>query len=272
MNNGVVYVCYHVLQANYTSYLYVKKFVSGSWTAVGNYINAPPGTLDGCTLAFNLTGNLLLADPYFDFGGATTLYQLNLNSWVKTAADTLFGRHAVLATNRKTGTIYLAGHRGGFDNNNPWVPVVIDTLSGSAWKPLGAPIWNTYNAPVDFALDPSGTPYYAHIDYPSFKVAVKKFTGSWVDVGLIGFSDGNASMVKIAFQGSTPIVAYRDASLAKAVVKSWNGVAWVSLGSAAVSPGDVNAISLTANSTTIWLGYDDATSGNKGTVKIRALP
>jgi len=56
MNGGIFYMGYHVVQTNYSYNLYVKKFVAGTWLAVGNYISLPPGTYDGVSFGFDKNG------------------------------------------------------------------------------------------------------------------------------------------------------------------------------------------------------------------------
>lgn len=239
---------------------------------MGSLSNHGPGLYDDFDIDSDLAGNPILAIPYFDFNGFTELYKFNGNAWSLSNHDSTATRRASLAINPLKGTTYLAYMRGGPDNASPTAPARIDTLAGNLWKPLGTAGWNVAIEAIDFQLDPSGIPYYAYVDYPSYKVAVKKFTGTWVDVGTTGFSEGKASLVKITFQGSTPVVAYRDATYAKAVVKAWNGTTWEPLGLSTISNGDVNRIVFLANATSIWLGCADASNENRGSFSQRVVP
>jgi hypothetical protein len=95
-----------------------------------------------------------------------------------------------------------------------------------------------------------------------------KFDGSnWVTVGSAGFSVGAVNSTSLAFDGSTPYVAYNDATNGnKATVMKFDGSNWVTVGSAAFSASGAYSTSLAFDGSTPYVAYEDATNGYKATV------
>ncbi|MCP4142350.1 MAG: sortase [Chloroflexi bacterium] len=91
---------------------------------------------------------------------------------------------------------------------------------------------------------------------------------SWVNVGSPGFSAGKAFYTSLAFDGSTPYVAYQDAANGyKATVMKFDGTNWVNVGSVGFSAGSALYTSLAFNGTGApYVAYRDVANSNKATV------
>jgi hypothetical protein len=94
-----------------------------------------------------------------------------------------------------------------------------------------------------------------------YKTSVMKFDGAgWVDVGLAGFSPGQASYPSLAFDNGTPYVAFQDytnsykASVMKFDAPSGN---WVSVGSPGFSSARATYLSLAFNSGIPYVAFTD---------------
>jgi len=89
----------------------------------------------------------------------------------------------------------------------------------------------------------------------------------WQTVGSAGFSAGSAFYQRIAFLGSTPYVAYRDAGNGgKTTVMRYNGSAWETVGSAGFSAGGADDLSIAFYDSTPYVAYRDAANSSKATV------
>jgi len=137
---------------------------------------------------------------------------------------------------------------------------------GSSWVNLGpAGFTSTAAYEPSFAIDASGTPYVAYYD-DSNRANVMKYNGSnWVLVGAAAFSEGEISSPSIAIHNGTPYVAYGDAFYAdqggfdhKAVVKMFDGMNWVTVGTPGFSGDEVTSVSLAINSVGIpFVAFSD---------------
>ena len=110
---------------------------------------------------------------------------------------------------------------GKINCNIPFMLILIAILI-SATGVIAATDWVNVGSPgfsagvvhyTSLALDGSGTPYVAYLDWGNVhKASVMKFDGTnWVNVGSPGFSAGWAPYTSLALDGSgIPYVAYRD--------------------------------------------------------------
>jgi hypothetical protein len=93
------------------------------------------------------------------------------------------------------------------------------------------------------------------------------YSQAWNNVGAAGFSTTPVLFTSLAFNGSTPYVAYQDSDNdLKATVMKFNGASWVTVGSAGFSDGAVLNTSLVFNGITPYVAYMDVAHGYKATV------
>lgn len=139
------------------------------------------------------------------------------------------------------------------------------------WLPAGTGTVATSASNVDIAYDnSSSTPYVIYTDNTSLNTVVKKLSsGSWVQVGPALTTTITAyNKIKVSAAG-TPYVIYQDPSAGKkAVVKTYNGSAWVAVGTGTISV-DTAAYNDLAfdNSGTLYAAFSDKNSGKKPLVK-----
>ncbi len=89
----------------------------------------------------------------------------------------------------------------------------------------------------------------------------------WRNVGILGFSDGQADLISLAFDGSSPYVAYQDAANGySATVMKYDGENWVNVGETGFSAGQANYISLALDGSTPYVAYSDGGNDYKATV------
>jgi len=122
------------------------------------------------------------------------------------------------------------------------------------------------------AIDHSGTPYVAFVDYSDGdKATVMKYNGSnWVLVGARGFSTAGVTFTSIAIDtGGTPYVAYQDEGTIgnKATVMKFNGTSWVTVGTAGFTAGYAYWVSIAIDgSGTPYVAYQDYSTTFKANV------
>ncbi len=134
-----------------------------------------------------------------------------------------------------------------------------------AWNQVGSvelPAYWTSN--TSLAISSDDTPYVAYQDVDnSNEATVVKFDGltsTWVPVGSVGFSAGDASDFSLAFSSDDiPYVAYvDDANNDKITVMKFDGNSWIPVGSVGFSPGRASGISLAFSSDgTPYVAYID---------------
>ncbi|MBK8550561.1 MAG: hypothetical protein IPL53_05650 [Ignavibacteria bacterium] len=89
----------------------------------------------------------------------------------------------------------------------------------------------------------------------------------WVNVGTPGFSAGRSTYQSLAFNGSTPYVAYRDqGNGSRTTVMKFDGSNWLNVGSPGFSAGDSYHQSLAFNGSTPYVAYQDDVNGGGTTV------
>jgi hypothetical protein len=272
---------------NYSA-VYIKKYVTGSWVAIGSPYTIGPVGSDIFTMAFDTKDSMYFSLPIYYSTKNTSLFKFNGTNWIYTLAQTASidsATYTTMAINPASGTTYFAWAKVNYtagsiptafiDTLGKTKPTYVgaDTIIKPVFLPLGTAGWAVAPVPISFTLDPAGIPYYVYADAIGKKIAVKKYTGSlWVDVGIQGFSDGEATNFQISFHGSTPLVAYKDATLKTVVVKTWNGVTWVSVGLPSILSGDVSSVDLATSGTSTWVGFGEKANGNRGTVMERIVP
>lgn len=135
-------------------------------------------------------------------------------------------------------------------------------VAAGAWQTVGSAGFSaSYATFTDLAIDSSGTPYVAFVDFSEeSKVTVMKFDGTdWVLVGPAGFSAGVSPYISLEIDASgTPFVAYKDGgNSGKATVMKFDGTSWVPVGPAGLTAGPAEYPSLAIDASgTPYLAYD----------------
>jgi hypothetical protein len=135
------------------------------------------------------------------------------------------------------------------------------------WGPVGPAGFSGGFLGVGFtslALDGSGIPYVAYSDgNQGNRITVMKYSAGWAPVGSPGFA-GSVAYVSLAINPVTaqPYVGFYDASIGGRVsVMRYDGSAWVLVGSAGLSPGRVDAVSLKLDAAGVpYLAFQDHSS------------
>jgi len=149
-----------------------------------------------------------------------------------------------------------------------WCSVV---TNAQTWTNVGQPDFTPGSAgPLSLAIDPTGIPYVAFIDYSTNQngVTVMSFDGNtWKPVGMPAFSAGSATNVNLAVDGNgIPYVVYIDAAnqgLLTAMVYV-NG-SWMVVGNPGFSPGPAQYPSIAIDGAgTPFVAFQDLTSPNAG--------
>src|SRR5690242_16153936 len=94
----------------------------------------------------------------------------------------------------------------------------------------------------------------------------RTYSQAWHYVGAPGFSASLAGFSSLAFNGSTPYVAYQDGLGGKLTVKKFDGANWLTVGTPQFSAGQAAYISLVFYGTTPYVAYRDGGNGSKATV------
>jgi len=146
--------------------------------------------------------------------------------------------------NVRDASVALDAHGRLFVGWQDEAGINIDAWSGSRWIDHG-PAWGWgptgYLYGPSFALDSTGTRWVAWAD--ESEVYVKSWSGSeWVEPGTVGAATPGASVrePRLALDPSgDPIVAWMDdrSGRFQALVKKWNGTAWVGLGGSDLATG-----------------------------------
>ncbi len=178
--------------------------------------------------------------------------------------------YTVLVVDTLTGTLYTAYSDLGNSSK-----IAVKKFDGTNWVFVGTPYFSTGAARyIDMAFDPSGVPYVFYVDGSlGSKSAVKKFDGtSWVNVGpATGMNSGNSAFDKITFSKTgTPYVAFVDYSSVingRMTAMTFNGTAWVTVGTAGFSTGAGNSCTIKTDAAgKPYVAYGNAANTNKMTV------
>jgi hypothetical protein len=135
-------------------------------------------------------------------------------------------------------------------------------IQAQSWSALGPDDNNEafsglikYN---NIVTSPDGVPYVVSSDANNLgKLTVKKFdSGSWVTLGVPGFSGGANRSISLAINGVTPYVAFSDVGNdGKATVMKYDGSNWVTVGVAGFSTNTIGDLSLSFNGSTPYVAY-----------------
>jgi hypothetical protein len=103
----------------------------------------------------------------------------------------------------------------------------------------------------------------------SNKATVRKFDGTnWITVGNAGFSAGSATYTHLAFNGTTPYIAFKDGgNNNRTTVMKFDGANWINVGSPGFPTRQSWFAPLAFEGSTPYTGYWDGGSINKATVK-----
>ena len=154
--------------------------------------------------------------------------------------------------------------------------VTVMKYNGSAWENVGQAKFSGVEViETSLALDKNNTPYVAFNRWDhgyTYMATVMKYTGgAWVFVGSPNFSADTVTDIHLALDSNnTPYVAYMDYANGwngKATVMQYTGSAWVPLGQAGFSAGEIESLSLALDSSnTPYVSYRDLTTGGNTTV------
>lgn len=244
----------------------VYKYSSGTWTAVGS--TGFTGNVSYGSMAINSTGNLYVA---YQDGYQASCKRFNGTDWEQVGSANFSSGGATYTSLAidNSDVPYVAF----VENYYMWTnKASVMKYNGASWSYVGGGgiTANTANY-TSLAVDAGGALYLAYQDGSSNKATVMKYaSGAWSVLGSANFSDGNATNIAIAVDDNgTPYVLYSDASYSgKAIVKKYNGSAWVNVGaSSGISSGSTSytSIKLDAGGNP-YISYTDAGISNKASV------
>ena len=203
--NGTPYVMYRD-QAN-SSRIAVQKFNGTAWESLGLVSTGFTGT---ASLA--ITGTT----PYVAFydnsqGGKATVKRYDGSGWQTVgssgfSADWVSGLAMQISAD---GTPYVLYGDGSCSTQ-----ATVKKFNGTAWENVGAPCfssnWFSFSS---IALATDGTPYVTY-QQSALTTKVMKLSGAtWQEFGSLTTStDNNKGELSLAVNGTTPYLAYRDAS------------------------------------------------------------
>jgi len=246
-------------------------FNSPGWNLVGS-ADFSPGGANFIALVFAPDGTPYMAFQDGNSNFEASVMEFNGSAWVNAGnADFSPGEVQYLSLAfAPDGTPYV-----GFMDTAHGSKATVMKLDGSAWAAVGNADFSAGMTDSEsLAFAPDGTPYLAFRDAANgSKATVMKFDGnSWVAVGSPGFTplEGfNNSPSSLAFApDGTPTVVFSDnGSSGNASVMSFNGSAWVNVGSADFSPGAMfNPVLAFGPDGTAYVEFADQANSNKATV------
>ena len=199
-------------------------------------------------------------------------------AWKKVGSAAFLGSSVwfiSLALHPKTGMPYVAYSDYEDPHSDNFLAVI--TYNGSTWNTLGSANVSASKASyVSLALHPTTfAPFVAFMDHNnSQKATVMTFNGGkWSPVGNAGFSVDWAFFTSLAMHPTTyaPYVAFMDYGkdlAGQATVMTFNGKAWVNVGSPGFSAGPAEFIFLAMHPSTgaPFVAYSDHGNSQKATV------
>ena len=256
--------------------LYTLTYASGlggsiasRWETVGAALFPLGGTSESSEISMAFSGST----PYIAYhdgnlGEKATVRKFNSasNSWevVGTAGFTSTDARDISIAFDGT-TPYVAYRSMGTDKR-----AMVMKFDGSNWVTVGGDGLSAgFAGYISLAISSDGIPYVAYQDGDqfSYKATVKRFnstSNSWIVVGTEMFSAGKADFINLAFNGTTPYIAYLDeANNEKATVKTFDGTNWVTVGTEGFTTGGSYDNSLAFLGSTLYLAYRDNNDGSK---------
>ncbi|MDE3057337.1 MAG: VCBS repeat-containing protein [Bacteroidota bacterium] len=259
----------YVAYGDYNKGLYatVMKFDGTNWVTVGAAGFSAGSVEEHISLAFDGS------TPYVAYhdggnGGKATVMKFDGTKWVTVGLAGFSAGEAEFTSLAFDGSTPYVAYDDVYDINK----ATVMKFDGTKWVTVGTANFSAGPAYyLSFAFDDS-TPYVAFSDGGNsnngFKATVMKFDGTkWVTVGSAEFSAGEADFTSLAFDGSTPYVAYEDGGNSnKATVMKFDGTSWDTVGTAGFSAGQANYTSLAFDGSTPYVAYEDFANSNKATV------
>lgn len=150
--------------------------------------------------------------------------------------------------------------------------ITVQSYDGSSWSDVGSKGFTAGQADyIDLEIDNNDVPYVAYQDKAnSNTLSVMKYDGTnWVQVGSAGITSGSIFYAQIAFDGTTPYVAFSDFSSSlggKISVMTFDGTNWNYLGSAGFSAGRGYFVSLKIHNGSPYVAFRDQGNSFKATV------
>jgi hypothetical protein len=125
-------------------------------------------------------------------------------------------------------------------------------------------------------IDGSGVPYVAYQDAANdYRATVMRYSGgAWQNVGIAGFSDGQAEYTSLIVNDhGVPYVAYQDSSNGyRASVMKFEGGTWQYVGDPGFSEDQADFTSLGIYNDIPYVAYEDYNCNQKVTLKKNSSP
>jgi len=271
---GMPYVVYGDYSADdgYSSKATVMKYNGSSWQVVGTPgFSASQVAYVSIIIDRNDTPYVAYEDE--GIGGPASVMKFNGSNWVTVGGSSISAGEAgyVSMAIDSNDTPYIAYQ----DYSTPYYGVTVKKYNGSSWVTVGISGFSVEEAFCpSIALDNNGTPYVVYSDYSyddSFSQAptVMKYSGgSWVNVGIPGFSGNWSYFTSIALDNNnTPYVIYLDGHDERTTVKKYNGSNWVAVGHTEFSVVAVSYPDIAIVNRVPYVVYSDSANGKATVMK-----
>lgn len=248
----------------------VMRFDGGSWTAPGGK-GISGGVATDTAIDMDSAGSAYVSfkDNSTVPSGMATVRRFTGASWTTLGAagfseSTFIFPSLAVYDSGDVHIPFVAYKDSGNENK-----ATVRSLNGTSWPVLGAAGLSSANIlGTSLAISEDGVPYLAYVDGGNGnKATVQMYDGSWSSVGTEGFSPAAVDRVSLAVSGSGAsrklYVAFKDASASdKATILSFDGALWSPVGSAGVSVGTVNLVTVSvAPDGTPFIAYIDGVVG-----------